>query len=122
VSKYINAVLMVIAAGISVATAALSDNHLSQTEAVNIAIAVFGAAAVYLAPNLPQAMYVKWGMAFLVAGLTALASVIGAGGIQAVTISEWVQIIAAALAAVTAGAVSLHSPTPVVSRSGQIER
>ncbi len=121
-NRYINALLMVLAGGVSVAVAALSDNHLTQAEGINIAIAVFGAAAVWLAPNLPDAQYVKWGLAGLVAGLTAVVSFIGAGSVSSLTPSEIAQVIAAAVAAVTAGAVSVAKAGPTVSRAGQLER
>ena len=115
--KYFNAILMTVAAGVSVAVAALVDNQLSQAEAINIAIAIFGAGAVYLAPVLPDAQYVKWGMAALVAALSALVTFIGAGGIPAVTISEWLQVAAVALAAIVAGAKSIAAaPTPAALR------
>lgn len=105
--KYINAILMVVAAGASVAVAAFGDNVLTQQEGINIAIAVFGAAGIYLAPITPQATYVKWVLAALVAVLTATVNVIGAGSITAITPSELVQIIAVAAAAITSGALSV---------------
>ena len=122
--KYVNAIFMCLAAGASVAAGALSDNHLSQVETVNVAIAVFGAAAVYLAPITPDAQYVKWGLAALVAGLTAATTYIGAGGVQAITPSEYVQILAAAFAAVLAGARSMSaaSQPPAAGRSGTLQK
>jgi hypothetical protein len=99
---------MVLAAGVSVAVSALSDNHLTQAEGINIAIAIAGAAGVWLAPVLPDAQYVKWVMAAIVAGLTAVVSFIGAGSVAALTPSEIAQVIAATLAAVLAGAASMQ--------------
>lgn len=105
--KYINAILMVVAAGASVAVAAFGDNVLTQQEGINIAIAVFGAAGVYLAPITPDSQNVKWALAALVALLTATVNVIGAGSITAITPTEVFQIIAIAAAAITSGALSV---------------
>src|SRR5262245_9812303 len=105
-SKYGNALLMVAAAIVSVLTAALADGQVSQVEGVNVAIALLGALAIHPAAVTSYADYVKWAMAFLVAGLTAAATYVGAGGFQSITSTEIFQIIVAAAAAVLAGATA----------------
>jgi thiamine monophosphate synthase len=102
VNQYLKAISMVLAAAGGAAVAALADNHLSQPEAVNIIIAVFGAAAIFTAPNIPGHEYVKWTLAAGTAAATALATVIGTGGVGAVSVSEWIQVGLAIVAAVVA--------------------
>lgn len=115
--KFINAILMVVAAGVSIAVAAVSDGQVTQVEGLNIATVVFGAIAVYLAPLVPDAQYVKWGIAGLTAGLSALVTVIGAGGVQGVTPAEWTQVAAVAVAAVIAAIRTVIVSTPTAARA-----
>lgn len=83
--------------------------HLTAAEDVNLILAVLGAAAVFTAPNLPDATYVKAVLAALTAGATLLASVIPAGGFGMVSPIEWFQIILAILGALGA-AILPHPP------------
>ena len=114
-NEYLKAIFMVLAAAGGAAVAGLADNHLSQAEAVNIIIALLGAGAVFTAPNIPGHEYVKWVLAAGTAAATALANFIGTGGIQAVTISEWIQIGLAILAAL--GAISDPNVTATQRRA-----
>jgi hypothetical protein len=115
--KYINAILMVVAAGVALAVAAVSDGQVSQVEGLNITAAVFGAIAVYLAPLTPDGQYVKWAIAGLTAGLAALVTVIGSGGVAAVTPAEWTQVAAVAVAAVIAAVRTVITTTPTAARA-----
>lgn len=86
----------IVAAGLSaVAVALTGDGAFSTVEYINVAIAIVGAVGVYYVPNAPNGPVAKSVVAALMAALTLAANLI-AGGL---TISEWVQIGIAALAA-----------------------
>ena len=92
-NQYAKLILMVIAAGGSALVAALSDNRLTQPEVVNVVLALLGAAAVFTAPQIPGAMYTKWVLAAAVAAATTVLTFLGANGtIQAISLSEWIQV------------------------------
>lgn len=97
-TTYSKAVLMIIASAVTILVAALSDNVVTVSELVNVAIAIVTAIGVYLVPNLADgaARYLKFGVAIVGAALVALSSALTDG----VTISEWLQILLAALAAI----------------------
>lgn len=115
-TKYANALLMILSLVASALSAALLDGQVSQVEGVNVAIAFFGAVGVWLAPVTPAATYVKWAMAFVVAGLMAATTYIGVGGVQSITGTELFQILAAAIAATVAAATSPKT-TPALLRA-----
>lgn len=95
--KYTKAILAVIATIASGLIAALSgDETISNPEWVNVAILTVGSLSVFAAPNVPGAQYTKAILAVLTAGLTVLTSAIIGG----VTVTEWLQILTAGLAAV----------------------
>lgn len=75
-----------------------SDGQVTPTNVVNVALAVLGAAGVYLLPNLPDGAraYTKSLVAAAIAGLTVLGSALITPGITTV---EWLQIGVAILAA-----------------------
>lgn len=77
--------------------AALVDGLITPDEAVNLALLTLGAIATYLVPNLEEGAgrYLKLIISAIAAGLTLLASSLTDG----VTLSEWLMIGAAVLAA-----------------------
>jgi hypothetical protein len=94
--NYAKTVAMIIATVLSGVVAALvGDSVITAHEWVNVAIAAVGAAAVFTAPNVPGAMYVKQVLAVLAAVLTLLNNVIDGG----LDLSEWLQLAIAALGA-----------------------
>lgn len=108
---YAKSVLAVVAAGITAAIAALSgDNIVSSVEGINIAIAVVTAAAVFTSPNVPGARITKFVLAVFGAVLTLAVQLI-AGGF---TLSEWLQLGVAALAALGVYAVPNSAGPQVV--------
>lgn len=98
---YRKAVLSIVATVIAGITTALTDNHISDAEWVNIAILGVGAVAVFFGPNTPFAPYTKTVLAGLTAGLVALQSFITDG----LTQTEMYQIVLAVLAAIGVYAV-----------------
>ncbi len=108
VTNYSKSILAIVAAGIAVVVAALSDGTVTPSEMVNVAIAMVTAVGVYLVPNLPSgpAKYFKTGVAILGAALAALVSFITDG----VSLSEWLQIALAALAAIGVYVVPNEEP------------
>lgn len=92
-AKSIGMVLMTVVTAI---VAALTDDVVSTSEWINVAILGFGAASVFTAPNIPGAKHTKVVLAVLVAALTAVASFLTGG----ITVAEWLQVLVAAAAAV----------------------
>lgn len=123
-SKFIVALVVAI---LSAAFGALDSAHgqFTQATAINTVLAVLGAVAVYLGPNvkvadLPPALgflsgsYTKMLLAVLTAVATALASYIGAGGhLQSIPPAEVVQILLVAAGAIGVAAVPNVAPIPV---------
>ncbi len=100
--NYAKALAAVGATILSGVVAALTgDNHVSPVELVNVAILAVGACAVFAAPNVPGARYVKAVLAVLSAVLVLLVNIIADG----VTVSEWLQLGVAALGALGVYAV-----------------
>lgn len=94
--NYAKSIAMIVATVLSAIVAALvGDNAIDAHEWVNIAITAVGAAAVFTAPNVPGAMYVKQILAVLSAVLVLLNNVIDGG----IDLSEWLQLALAALGA-----------------------
>lgn len=101
-SQYAKFFAAVVATFLSAVVAALyGDQHISNPEWVNIAVAVVGALAVFAAPNVPGAAYTKSILAVLAAGLAVAASAITNG----ITPTEWMQIALAGLGALGVFAV-----------------
>lgn len=95
-SVYAKSILAVLAAGLSAAIVALTgDNAFDDVEKINIAIAVITAAAVFTGPNVPGANTTKFILAVLGAVLTLGVNLIADG----ITVSEWLQLVMAALGA-----------------------
>lgn len=96
-ARYGKGAVAVVAAVASALVAAYTDNTLTPTEVVNVAIAGVGALTVVLAANLPAGAWAatKAWMAGLSAGLAVLASVIVGG----LTLDEGWQIAVAVLGA-----------------------
>lgn len=72
----------------------------TQVADVGLAVAAVSTFAVWVAPNLPDAGYVKPAIAFALAGLLALQQVLGSGGVQSLTTPQVIMIITAAFAAI----------------------
>lgn len=105
---YAKAAISVVVAVASAAVAALMTGHpLGALEWVNVAIAGFGAASVFTAPNVPGAPVTKTAIATLTAALTLIATLLGAG--HGITPADWLQIAVAALGA--AGVYSVPNRT-----------
>jgi hypothetical protein len=93
---YAKSIGMVLMTVVSAIVAALTDNHITTAEWINVALLGFAAAQVFTAPNIPGAKYTKTILAVLTAGLTALVSFLTNG----VSTAEWLQVLVAAAAAV----------------------
>jgi len=103
IGAYAKSILLVVAAGIGILTAALTDGTVSSIEYVNIGIAVVGAVAVYIVPNLAAGIgqYIKFLIAALAAALAALVVILGPTlGFEALSASDWLNVILAGLAAI----------------------
>lgn len=113
--NYLKAFAAVVATGLSAIIAALTgDGTIGSTEWINVAIAAVGAASVFAAPNVPGANYTKAILAVLMAVLTLLVNLI----VDGVTVSEWLQLVIAALAAVGVYGVRNRRPaTPTASHA-----
>jgi hypothetical protein len=79
--------------------AALSDGHVSQVEAVQIAIAAVTAVGVWLVPTHPEWQWTKTAVAVLLSVLNVLTTVI-VGGLSSSDITE---LVLAALTVLTVG-------------------
>jgi hypothetical protein len=101
-SRYTKAVVAILAAVLVVFGAAITDDVVTTLEVVNVAIALVTAVGVYLVPNLPAGpgAYLKAAVAFLGAGLAALVTVLGSGGLADVHPSAWITVFLAALGGV----------------------
>ncbi|UDL16427.1 membrane protein [Microbacterium phage Zooman] len=97
-SHYAKAITYIAMAGLTFLVTALSDNALSVEEILNLVVVVLGAIGVYAIPNFPEgaAKVAKTGVAFLTAAVIAALSFL-TGGIE---VTEWIQIVLAAFAAV----------------------
>jgi hypothetical protein len=91
-AKYIAALVGTV---LSAVVGALTDNVITDTEWINVAIAGVGALSVFTAPNIPGFMYTKAILAALTAVLQLLVSLISDG----LTASEAMQLGLAALTA-----------------------
>src|ERR1051325_9293275 len=74
--NYAKALAMVAATVLTAMVAAMTDNHITTVEWINIFIAGVGACAVFAAPNVPGAKYTKAVLAALMAVLTFLVSAV----------------------------------------------
>jgi hypothetical protein len=97
-SHYSKAITYIAMAALTFLVTALSDNALSTEEILNLVVIVLGAIGVYLIPNFPDgvAKVAKTGVAFFTAAVVAALSFL-TGGIE---VTEWIQIVLAAFAAV----------------------
>jgi hypothetical protein len=108
---YAKTVAQIIATGIAAVLVALTgDGQFSDVELINTAIAVVGAIGVLYVPNAPHGAVAKMVVSALMAALTLAVNLIADG----VTISEWLQLVMAALAALGVYAVP-NSPRPAGS-------
>jgi hypothetical protein len=112
---YAKAVAAIIATALSAAVVALTgDNHFSNVEIVNIAIAIVGAVGVFYVPNAPNGPVAKSVVATLLAMLTLVATFVGDGSFANIDLSQWLQIVLAGLGALGVYGVR-NSPSPAVS-------
>lgn len=105
--KSLIAALMLIVTAVE---AALSDDHVTQAEWLQIAIAVATAASVYLVPAVPSFPAAKTIVACVLGALEAAVTLIDNG----ISSADWTAIVLAALTAVTVGAApaALHRVLP----------
>ena len=123
VSGYSKSILAVIAAGIGILVAALSDDVINATEIVNVVIGIATAVGVYVIPNasVGAAKYLKTIVALVGAGLTALATALGGTlGFENLTTSDWLSVTLAALTAVGVFIVPNTDTAPLVGDEGPL--
>lgn len=117
---YAKVALYIAAAAVAAIVAALTDDVVSSTDLVLVGLAVLGAVGVYLVPNLPEGArrYAKGGVAVLVAAGDALVVLV----VDGVTLSEWLLVVLAGLAAVGVVVVPNASPADLTlaQRAGPI--
>lgn len=108
---YAKSLLYVLLAVAGVLVTALSDDTVTTSELVNLAVIGVGAVGVYLVPNLPTgvAQYGKTAVAFVTAALVAVLSFLSDG----ITPSEWLQIAIAAFAGIGVYIVPNEKPMSV---------
>lgn len=90
---YGKAIVALAIAGLTALASALTDDHVTAQETVQIAIAATTAASVWLVPAVPQWPWMKTAVAALLAALNVAVTAI-LGGISG---EEWVNIALAAL-------------------------
>jgi hypothetical protein len=103
VGHYSKAIVTILAAGLGILTAALSDGQVNAVETVNVIIAILTAVGVYLVPNLEKGAgaIAKTIVAFGGAALATLALILGEGlGWGDVTSADWLGALLAGLAAI----------------------
>lgn len=94
---YAKTVAQILATGVAAVLVALTgDGAFSDVELINVAIAVVGAVGVLYVPNAPNGPVAKLVVSALMAVLTLAVNLIADG----VTISEWLQLVMAALGAI----------------------
>jgi hypothetical protein len=98
ISHYAKAIVYIALAVVGVLVTALTDDVVTTSELVNVAIIGVGAVATYLVPNLPEGPggFLKAVVAFVAAALVALQSFLTDG----ITTAEWLQIAVAAFAGI----------------------
>lgn len=89
---------------------AAAGAHWSQVAIIGLGISLAGTFNVWVAPNVPDAQYVKPAVAWVLAALLALQQVVGSGGVQALTVAQWIMVGAAAFAAI---GITAFPNTPV---------
>jgi uncharacterized membrane protein len=87
------------AAVATIVASALTDGRVTTDEKLQIAVAFVTGIAVYLAPNYPNARWIKTAVAVVLAGLNAAAAAL-TGGISP---AEWVNVIIAAIGVLAVG-------------------
>jgi hypothetical protein len=118
IGQYAKAIVLVLAAGLSIFVAASTDNVVSPVEYTNIGLGILTAIGVYLIPNLQAgvAKYAKTFVAFGGAAATALAVIVAnAADWNGVTQNDWLGVLLAGLAAIGLFIVPNTSGVPAVS-------
>lgn len=113
-SRYGRSIVQVIAAGGVVVMAALTgDQRIDPSEWVNVVLVVLGAAAVFTAPNVPGAGYIKTVLAVLTAVAMAAAALVADG----ISWTDAGQLLLAALAALGVKLAPSISTVPLPAAS-----
>lgn len=120
-TTYLKAITAFALAIVTVVAAQLTDNRITPSEWIVIAIAAANGVSVYLVPNLPTgvAQYVKALVVVVGAVLAAVTDQVLSAGISP---QEWLVLGAVALQALMVFLAPNSPPAPVVGRSGLIER
>lgn len=116
ISAYAKSIVMVIAAGLTVLVASISDGKITPVEYINIAIAIVTAVGVYFFKNSETGIgsRTKAIIAVVGAALAAAATAIsGATGWGDVTASTWIAVLIAILGVVITAIVP-NTPIPVI--------
>jgi hypothetical protein len=112
-AAYGKAIAAVIAAALTAAQLALAgDNHITEVEVVQIAIAAAFAVGVWLIPLAPQYRWTKTALAVILAVLQALVTVVVGG----IAVGEWIVL------ALAAGGVIGVAAAPAESNNGVSNR
>jgi hypothetical protein len=124
VTQYTKSIVTILAAGLGIFTAAITDGVVTPLEYVNVVIAILTAVGVYLLPNLPEGVrkYTKTLVAFGGAAATALAVIVAdAANFGDIGTAAWLSVLLAGLAAIgvyvlpniaTNGGVNISTTTP----------
>jgi hypothetical protein len=118
IGQYAKAIVLVLAAGLSIFVAASTDGVVSPVEYTNIGLGILTAVGVYLIPNLKAGVgkYAKTIVAFGGAALTALAVVVATSADwNGVSQNDWLGVLLAGLAAIGLFIVPNSSAVPAVS-------
>lgn len=118
VGQYSKAIIMILAAGVGIFTAANSDGVVTPLEYTNIFIGIAGAVLVYLLPNLPAgaAKYTKTIVAFGTAAAQAVAVIVAnSADWSGVTSNDWISVVLAGLAAIGLYIIPNTKPAPEVT-------
>lgn len=124
-SQYAKFIVALVAAVLAAVAGALpTGGHFTEATLVNVVLAVLGALAVYVGPNVKGApgwlggAYTKVILAALTAIAVALASYITAGGhLASITPAEVVQILLAVVSTLGVGAVPNAQPAPIPAKT-----
>ncbi len=98
ITKYAKSIVYIALTAVMFLITALSDDALSVEELLNLAVAVIGAVVVYAVPNFPSTVgrYAKTIATALTAGILLAISFLTDG----ISLTEWMQIGVASLAAI----------------------
>jgi hypothetical protein len=104
-TRYGKALTAVALALVTALHVTLSDGHVTQAEAVQVAIAAATATSVWLVPNVPQYPWAKTLVAMVLAVLNAATALI----VDGISSADWAALILAVLTVATVGAAPAES-------------